>query len=314
MLKMDEIIEQEKEENINDSPNAELSFDDIPPIQETNDNSAIIIKSDSENHKYFYTEIMSTAGPRKSFKEDAHEGDFDLGEDVVGCFTKKDKTYFWLLDGTSDNPVFKTTDGTELFSSRLLAQEVAWHIQKALWNNEKEELNSEDILKSSFEDIQKNWKEKFDKLSESDNQILAEILKDRKQMLVSTTVIFGIIDLNGHLDVGQIGDSYIITKPAQEFKENTGRLFVIASKTENNDSIKIELNPFEDTRCQHYKCDNIKTIIAASDGISKNTIKWLNILPNVELRNENLRKTISAVKQKTCDDKAVCIIQICEDV
>jgi len=270
-------------------------------------------KKVSENQKYFYTEVMSTAGPRKNFNEDAHEGDYDLGEDVVGCFTRKNKTYFWLLDGTSDSPIYKTTEGNELFSSRLLAQEVAWHIQKILWADNNEELSSKDILKESFQIIQKDWEEKFNKLSENDNQTLLDILKDKKQMIISTTIIFGVIDIEGNLNVSQIGDSYIITNPAQEFPKNTGRLFVFAFIMEENGLIKIESNSFEDTRCQYFKSENVKSLIVASDGISENTIKWLNNIP-FDFREEGIRKTVSAIKHKTCDDKAMCIIQICQDV
>jgi len=304
---MDNNIEQV----INNS--TEEKSTEVQTVVGTNDDCIEVAKS-PENLKYFYTEIMSTAGPRKNFNEDAHEGDYDLGEDVVGCFTRKDKTYFWLLDGTSDNPIFKTEDKNELFSSRLLAQEVAWHIQKILWNNyNNAELNSEDILKLSFHNIQKNWNEKFENLSENDRQLLLDILKDKKQMIVSSTVIFGIIDLNGNLDVSRIGDSKIVTNPANEFDENTGRLFVIAFRPEEDETIKIDLNPFEDTRFQHFKQENVESLIVASDGISRNTIKWLNIVP-FDFRDENLRKTISAIKHKTCDDKAMCIIQICQDV
>lgn len=314
---MDNYISQDKEESlqeVNEShENKNYSFEEEQSVIETNE-GCITTKNGSGSQKFFYTEIMSTAGPRKDFKEDAHEGDYDLGEDVVGCFTKKDKTYFWLLDGTSDNPIVKTIDGTELFSSRLLAQEAAWHIQKILWDDHPKEMSSSiDILELSFQEIQKNWNEKFNKLSESDKQALLDILKEKKQMVVSSTVIFGIMNLEGDLDISRIGDSYIITNPVHEFEENTGRLFVIAFSTEDNESIKIAINSFEDTRCQHFERKNINTLIIASDGISKNTIRWLNIKP-IEIRNESLRKTISAIKQKTCDDKAMCIIQICNDV
>ena len=300
------------EQDVNTSPEDKSTVEEVPAITEANNNYSDVTKS-REPQKYFYTEIMSTAGPRKNFKEDAHEGDYGLGEDVVGCFTRGNKTYFWLLDGTSDNPIYKTTDGNELFSSRLLAQEVAWHIQKNLWTNSSDELNSLDILKSSFVDIQKNWNEKFNQLSENDKLILSDILKDKKRMIVSTTVIFGIIDLEGNLDISQIGDSHIITNPSQEFPENAGRLFVIASfRTEENETVAIDLNSFEDTRCQHFTQKNVQSLITASDGISKNTVNWMK-RRSFDFRDENLRKTISAIDHKTCDDKAMCIIQICQD-
>jgi len=299
---MDNNIEQ----NINDSSEDKSSVEEIQTVIETKDDIIEMTKG-GENQKYFFTEIMSTAGPRKNFNEDANEGDYGLGEDVAGCFTRKGKTYFWLLDGTSDNPIVKTEDGNEIFSSRILAQEVAWHIQKILWTDNND-VSSRDILKLSVQDIQKNWSDKFKELSENDKQILRGILKDKNQMLVSTTVIFGIIDLKGNLDVSIIGDSNIVTSPSNEFKENTGRLFIIAS----NDSIEIASNPFEDMRCLHYKYENINSLIVASDGISKNTIKWLNNIP-FDFREEGIRKTVLAIKHKTCDDKAMCIIQICQD-
>ena len=282
----------------------------IPEIEET-DLSRIdtLTKSDK---KYFYTEIMSTAGPRKNFDVDARDGDFDLGEDVVGCIIRKDTAYFWLLDGTSDNPIFKAKDGKEIFSSRMLAQEIAWNIQNIIWNKEKSNFSSSEVLKEAFGSIQISWEEKLNALDNDDKTRIAELLSTKNKLVVSSTVIFGSVNTCGHIDVSQIGDSYVITNPTHQEPENKGRFFVILKMNQDQNKLEIEMNSFEDTRCHSFNLDGISTIVLASDGLSQNTIKWLNMKP-ADFTNSTFRKTISAIKQGTCDDKALCVIQILTD-
>lgn len=257
---------------------------------------------------YFYTELMVTAGPRKNFEEDANDGDFGLGEDSTGCFIKRDRACFWLLDGTSDSPILKDSEKKEYFSSRLLAQELGWHIQDIIWSKPLDNFDSRTVLENAFNHIKENWQRRIDELSETEKENLVKKVEEKSQLLVSTTVILGILTIDGSLDISQVGDSVIVVNPEFIFPENRGRFFVIISKNENGELI-VNNNPFEDTRCQTEKPENIESIVLASDGISKNTLAWLKIR-KPDFRDPSFRKTISAIRQGTCDDKAICVIQI----
>ena len=317
-------INNEKEktsEEINQSEQNQLEKDSLPSIQDAigakNDDhlpEADLDKSDeysSDSKRFFYTELMSTAGPRKNFQQDAREGDFDLGEDVVGCFVRKAVACFWLLDGTSDCPIFSTSDNKEIISSRILAQDLAWHLQHIVWNNSSI-INSKAVLKESFEKIQIYWQDKLDNLTENDKSRLLGIISEKSRLIVSTTVIFGTLNIKGTLDISRIGDSYFVTNPVSNEPEVKGRLFIIIKGKDNGSKIEVELNSFEDTRCQYFTKENVRTVLIASDGISANTIKWLQ-LKQPDFIDTQFRKTLSAIKHDTCDDKALCIIQILTD-
>jgi len=263
------------------------------------------------NSKFFYTEVMSTAGPRKNFQEDAREGDYDLGEDVVGCIVKKDKAFFWLLDGTSDTPIFLTTDKKEIISSRLLSQDIGWNLQRIIWNK-KDTINSEDALRECLNSIVEDWQIKLNCLNDADKDRLFEILSLKASMTVSSTAIFGTLGINGNLNVSQIGDSFIVTNPASNTPNLKGRLFVVIKANLEEKAFTVESNPFEDTRCNTISLENIKTIIVGTDGVSHNTQKWLQLKP-ADFTDTAFRKTISAIKHGTCDDKALCVIQILTD-
>ena len=270
--------------------------------------------SDCSVDKFFYTELMVTAGPRKNFTDDANEGDFDLGEDSVGCFVKKDKTCFWLLDGTSDSPRLKDSEKKEFFSSRLLAQELGYHIQRLIWEKTLDTFNSQVVLENAFGCIKESWQKRINELSEADKDTLQKKVEEKTQLLVSTTIILGMLAIDGSLDISQIGDSVIVVNPEFVFPENKGRFFIII-KTDEKGELTITTssdNSFEDTRCRTERLQDVESIILASDGVSKNTLAWLKIR-KPDFRDPVFRKTISAIRQGTCDDKALCAIQILTD-
>ncbi|MDL2312688.1 protein phosphatase 2C domain-containing protein [Bacteroidales bacterium OttesenSCG-928-B11] len=277
-----------------------------------------VIDNTSDNTKnlvpYFYAELMATAGPRKNFEEDATEGDFDLGEDSVGCFIKKDKIFFWLLDGTSDSSILKNSEKKEYFSSRLLAQELGYHIQDAIWTIPLDSFNSEIILKNAIGNIKESWQRRIAELAETDKDALQSKIEERTRITVSTTVILGMLTIDGSLNISQIGDSVIILNPDHIFPKNNGRLFVFVSKNESGEiSLTTSADKsFEDTRCQTKTLQDIDSVILASDGVSKNTISWLK-MRKPDFKNPAFRHTISAIKQGTCDDKTLCVIQILTD-
>jgi hypothetical protein len=296
-------------ENLN--PEKENIIPEQAETKEIEDLNSLLRDKIVSQKTSFYTELMVTAGPRKNFEDNADEGDFDLGEDSTGCFVKNDTAYFWLLDGTSDRPVLKDTLGKELFSSRLLAQELGWHIQESIWGNTFDSFNSRVILENAFNNIRENWQKRFSNLSGEDKESILLKIDKFTQIDISTTVILGSLSLDGKLDVSYVGDSIVITTPGFPLKENRGRFFVIISKNEEGNFL-ISNNPFEDTRCERVELKEVNNVILASDGISKNTIAWLNTR-KPDFRDPSFRKTISAIRQGTCDDKALCIIQILTD-
>jgi len=260
---------------------------------------------------YFYTELMVTAGPRKNFNEDANEGDYDLGEDVAGCFVKKENAFFWLLDGTSDSPILKDSEGKELFSSRLLAQELGCHIQDSIWSHSLDSFDSRAILESAFTSIRENWEKRFKELPQKEKELISQKITEKTRIIVSTTVILGRLTIDGTLDVSYIGDSVMVAHPDCTFPEEKGRFFMVVETGETEEVI-FKHNPFEDTRCHTESHEAIENVIVASDGINKNTIAWLKVR-KPDFRNADFRKTIAAIRQGTCDDKAICVIQILTD-
>lgn len=266
---------------------------------------------ENSNSKFFFTEVMSTAGPRKNFQEDAREGDLDLGEDVVGCIVKKDIAFFWVLDGTSDSPIFLTTDKKEVISSRLLSQDIGWMLQRIIWDKRKN-INPEDALRECFYSIIADWQNKLNGLNDTDKERLLEILAQKATMMVSSTAIFGMLDINGNLNVSQIGDSFIVTNPTNNTVNLKGRFFVVIKANVEERTLTVESNSFEDTRPNTISLDNVQTIVVGTDGLSQNTQKWLQLKP-ADFTDPVFRKTISAIKHDTCDDKALCVIQILND-
>lgn len=287
-------------------------------IESNRENEGIEAKESScfepisnSNSRFFFTEIMSTAGPRKNFQEDARDGDYDLGEDVVGCIVKKDIAFFWVLDGTSDSPIFLTTDKKEVISSRLLSQDIGWMLQRNIWDK-CNSLNPEEALRECFYSIVEDWKDKLNSLNDADKDRLFEILSQKTSMTVSSTAVFGTISINGNLNVSQIGDSFIVTNPNINTPNLKGRFFLVIKANVEEKVFTVQSNSFEDTRCNTVILDNVQTIVVGTDGISQNTQKWLQFKP-ADFTDPVFRKTISAIKQTTCDDKALCVIQILND-
>lgn len=305
--KIEHAVEQKSENQIDITSLISDGDNDKPNILE----SSSLVEESNLSNKFFFTEVMSTAGPRKNFQEDAREGDYDLGEDVVGCFVRKNMAFFWLLDGTSDNPIFQTLDYKEVISSRLLSQDIAWNLQKIIWDK-KTIVNSEEALRDCLNSIVEDWSNKLNCLNETDKERLFEILAQKTSMTVSSTAIFGMLDINGNLNISQIGDSFIVTNPSMFFPSLKGRFFVVIKANHEEKLFLVESNSFEDTRCQTISAESVKTVIVGTDGVSQNTQKWLQLKP-ADFTDPIFRKTISAIKHGTCDDKALCVIQLLTD-
>ncbi|MDB5141447.1 MAG: hypothetical protein JWQ66_160 [Mucilaginibacter sp.] len=268
--------------------------------------------------KYFFGEAMVTAGPRKNFDTDAKEGDYGLGEDVAGFIIQKDKAFFWVLDGTSDSdkltkPIL-TTDNQEVeyFSSRLLAQSIGWNLQQLIRDELPSKFNATLLLQQAIKTTESEWKNKITALDKSDHEALLNALQDRNGVLqCSTTAVFGVLCLDGRLDICRIGDTKIIAYPSSNnFARSTGRQFVTLQQ--KDDGVSLSFNEFNDVRSQNIQLNGIKTLLVMTDGISNQMETWLKNSNNINFSDRNTREIFAQFKQKTYDDKALCIIQIKE--
>ena len=260
---------------------------------------------------------MVTAGPRKNFSQDAIEGDYGLGEDAAGLIIRQDKAFFWVLDGTSDSDQLTKplTSGDarqeEIFSSRLLAQSIGWNLQQVIQHLPRQ-FTALDLLKQAIQSAERDWQAKINSVVRSGAEAIGpvmEALQSKNGILqCSTTVIFGILDLKGRLDVCRVGDSKLVTWPGKnDFPKSTGRQFVTLQQKEND--IALSFNDFADLRSQHFQLEGIKTLIAMTDGISPQMETWLQN-SELDFSDRKTREIIAHFKQKTYDDKAMCIIQI----
>lgn len=267
----------------------------------------------SNDNAYFFAEVMVTAGPRKNFNEHPAEGDFGVGEDVAGLICKREFMYFWVLDGTSDSEKIKVVhpkrpdQHIELFSSRLLAQTIAWNIQQALRHPEAAAMTTEHILHTAIAETQEEWKEKIEQLSVSSSLSLRELLRQRKNMQCSTTALLGKLSIHGQLEVCQIGDSSVLTHPPlQQTIQSRDRQFALLSLG-HLDNIILKFNS---TQSHKIEQDHIHTVLAMTDGMSYHTQNWLKELTNIDFSHPHIRKILVQQRPNTQDDKAICIIQI----
>ena len=272
--------------------------------------STPVIASSAPAGKYFFGEVMVTAGPRKDFTNDPSEGDFGLGEDVVGLMTVRNSTYFWILDGTSDsNKIYTGANKREIFSSRLLAQSVGWNIQK-VFKDYPFEANSKLLLLKALEQVEIEWNKRIKGIKESEKKSLIDKLLEVKSMQCSTTILLGNISLDGKLDVCQIGDSKLIATPSPlSPPKSKGRFFANLS-LDSDHFLKIVFNDLEDAESLQFTAENIHTVIAMTDGISSNTESWLRVQKDIDFTNTQIREVLASRKENTQDDKAICIIQI----
>lgn len=266
--------------------------------------------------KYFFGEAMVTAGPRKNFDKDAKDGDYGLGEDVAGLILAKDKAFFWVLDGTSDadslaKPLFKSDSREEeYFSSRLLAQTIGWNLQLLINGRLPEQFNATTMLQQAIKDTEQLWVENIAALDEDSRNALQAYLADRNGIAqCSTTAVFGVLSIDGQLDLCRIGDTKIIAHPSDNnFNKSNGRQFVTLQG--DAEQVKVVFNQFHDVRSQSIQLSGIKNVFIMTDGISTQMENWLKGIENIDFSEKNIRQVFTQFKQKTYDDKAMCIIQI----
>ena len=264
--------------------------------------------------KYIFGEVMLTAGPRKKFSNEEN-ADIDLGEDVSGFAHFGNKSLFWLLDGTSDSPVLKNPETKrEYFSSRLLAQSLAYHLQ-----NEFEKYNNfNSLVNTAIEKTKIEWCETLLKLPVTIQNKLKASIRKNISPICSATLVLGQLDLNGNFEGYRIGDSKIllyekenmamtrvVTSFGEKPKEDNDRIFFkLALDKENNLTIKYNKQP----RYSIEKQENINTLIAISDGIG--TVSETQLKLNYPKAANIIMKELPKFPNNTFDDKSLCILQI----
>ena len=271
-----------------------------------------------KDKRHFFSEVMVTAGPRKKFNTSPVEGDVGLGEDVAGVICFKDSVYFWVLDGTSDAdhvdiPHPKETKRiVNFFSSRFLAQTIGWQIQNAIQKTVNSNVSARTILELAIKESRKEWEENLTYLSTGTRLQLRNVLKERKSLQCSTTAIFGILTLDGVLDVCQIGDSKLVVyPPLNQSLVSKGRQFFSLSLNEF-DNIQFSHNDMANAHFQDVQATKVQTVMAMTDGISYAMEKWLGNMSNIDLSDTTFRRSLANQPGTTQDDKAICIVQIRE--
>ena len=267
--------------------------------------------------KYFLSEIMMTAGPRKPMKN-SQITDKDLGEDVCGFIMSGDEGLVWILDGASDYTCLRDTDTKrEYFSSRLLAQSIARKL-KSHFTERKMDAFDKTML-TILSDVKSNWLNTVNSLPESQKNVLKSDIKSGVLPECSSTVLIGRLSLNGDLNVYRVGDckmlaysasgdqkvlvdSPLATKNSKSFDWIFFRL-VLTDK----DEFDIQYNQPLFEIVTHEK---IQTIIGFSDGVGQVTQDTLK--KEYPKNSDAMRNEIIYQLQGTGDDKSLCIIEIKE--
>jgi hypothetical protein len=277
-----------------------------------------ILKSKQDVHgkdipsdKYFQSEIMMTAGPRKKMNVDR-----DLGEDVCGFIVSGNEVLAWLMDGSSDffDPLINPETKREYFSSRLLAQSLGRKVRSILLAEKSFSLDA--ILDKIIKQVKDEWLERINSLPDTEKSVLRKNLKDGIKPDCASTVLIARFMLNGDLKVCRTGDSKLLSfirdgehvnvDTALSTKNNQiGPVsFLLALNQNDFDIIIRQSNPEITERSK------IQSVIGFSDGIGKATEKTL--IKEYVIDAEKARDEIITQLQGTGDDKSLFIIDIIE--
>ncbi len=267
---------------------------------------------------YFQAEIMMTSGPRKYETNLRTETDIELGEDVAGFAVVGDKAVFWVLDGTSDALVLRNRNQKQYFSSRHLAQSIAINVQSHLSDLIKDNISSFQLLKKALHSTEVEWRKVIGELSPEDrSDLLTTIDSFKNHVQCSTTVIVGVLSLDGKLDVCRVGDSKVFAFDtskkclAQDLANNPpndkmSRLFVSLQKQQGE--VVVDFSPEQEFKYQQVVVNDIQYVVAFSDGLNSKSEEYVKNIAH--LNYEVIRKHLPSIRATTADDKSFCVIQI----
>ncbi|CAG5072934.1 hypothetical protein DYBT9623_04470 [Dyadobacter sp. CECT 9623] len=274
-----------------------------------------IQKSDSKknvnawrpNSPSILSEIFMSAGPRKNSSDDT-----ELGEDVVGISSGFNRTFFWLMDGTSESSsVGSSTEEDEqeinyVFSSRLLAQELSYFFQQ---NCEKERIAK--LVTSAIRVIKIKWLEELNKLPEQKRTDISDYLSKGLNIRCSSTLVFGYFSSAGELQYVNYGDSNVI--PISNAKhlnipilEPTANRIILQLSIKNG-LFDIESNNIDDIEEHLYFVRNIRIVYVFSDGIGK--LMQSRLKSSLGNNEALVRAVMAKAPHKTYDDKSLIILK-----
>jgi hypothetical protein len=261
---------------------------------------------------YIKADIMLSAGPRK----DAGSDDTELGEDVAGILSIADQTFFWLLDGTSDSAVLKdrheeSKESSHIFSSRLLAQNLGYYIQKHITAGN----NLEGTLAAAQYQIKEDWTERINGLPLEQKEVILRHINNGFKPTCSATVIIGRLHQSGYLNILRSGDSKAVA-----YSRNMNVLTELKCSQdpgEENDRIFFQLDYDNETGRFDLKCNtprssiedikDVSCLLVFTDGIGKLVEKQL--LSNRPGIIDSLRLNMGRIQQKTYDDKTLIFLE-----
>jgi len=261
--------------------------------------------------KYFLTEFMLTAGPRKKMNVDR-----DLGEDVSGIVMNYSEALIWLMDGSSDffDPLLHPETKREYFSSRLLAQSLGRKLRHQFISERS--VSIESVFAKIINEVKEEWLSAINLLPDSEKTILRKNLMDGIQPDCAATVLIARLTIGGDLKVYRTGDSKLLS-----FTGENGNLKVDTTLSVKNDVIgpvsfllNLNKNKFDilirQSKPEITERNHIHSVIGYSDGIGKASEKTL--IKDYPSDPEKARTEIISQLQGTGDDKSLFIVDIRE--
>jgi hypothetical protein len=275
-------------------------------VLESNDVDGPIVSTNP-----FLCELHLSAGPRKSVR------DPDLGEDVAGFRIQNDFVLFWLLDGTSDLNILRTPNEVEFFSSRLLAQLIAYHVKTAFDGHyELTDLHLlwDKAIQAAQIELQNKIQNMMAGLPDAFQQKII-----RKSYNIGTVGIIGVLNTHGELKAIRIGDSSLhavkkdgtfapptLSQNPRE-KDDTQFMSLFIDYDEYN-----QLTPFlktTKTRRTQAEFKDIQKVVVHCDGIGGMTQRYMQSVLS-KMPYSDFMKETSQTPQKTRDDKSFLFIGI----
>jgi hypothetical protein len=257
-----------------------------------------------------------TAGPRKKFMNEEN-ADKDLGEDVCGCVVRGDTAAVWLLDGTSDQFCLRQLEtGKEYFSSRLLAQDIGDRLRGAFQAPGKDGYVLDRMMAESVDAVRAEWVKALRALPEVERAVLADNIRDNNCPECSSTMLAGVIWLDGKASVYRSGDSKLLlyqgkglsaASLATKNPESNDRIFFrIVQGTAGELDILSNTPAFE---VVHQ--EGVSALVAFSDGVGSVTEEALKT--GYGANPVEIRRRIGNEPQGTADDKSICLVRITEE-
>ena len=252
-----------------------------------------------------HSEILISAGPRKTSSDDT-----ELGEDVAGVVSTPNRTFFWLLDGTSESGSIAGKNEKEeishIFSSRLLAQDLSYFIQN---NCNKERLGA--LVLSGVELIKSKWLEEIRRLPDPKKDELREFLGRGLNIRCSSTVIVGHFSSDGNLHYLNYGDSNIISpgisRDSSLTEDHSSASRIILQLIIQQGEFEIVSNKLNDlVNHTHFK-RGVNVAYVFSDGVGK--LMQSRLKSSVGKNEKLVRAVMARAPHKTYDDKSLIILK-----